>query len=72
GLDYLQRITENITKTAAWWDDLWDDTFNPDNAGNTINNRAVMDVVRYVLLAGFMTWSWKIGRKIFEKGSDIG
>lgn len=71
GLDYLQRITDNITKTAAWWDDLWDGTFDPDNAGNTINNRAVMDVVRYVLLAGFITWSWKIGRKIFERGSDI-
>lgn len=71
GLDYLQRITDNIVKTAGWWDKLWEDTFDPDKSVNSINNKAIMDVVRYVLLAGFITWSWRIGRKIFEKGSDV-
>ena len=71
GFDYLQRITENINKTAGWWDQLWEDTFSPEKTLNSINNEAIMDVVKYVLLAGFISWSWVIGRKIFEKGSDI-
>lgn len=71
GLDYLQRITDNITQTAGWWDQLWDDTFDPEQTVNSINNRVIMGVVQYVLLAGFMAWSWRIGRKIFDRGSDI-
>lgn len=71
GLDYLQRITDSITKTAGWWDKLWEETFAPEKSVNSINNKAIMRVVQYVLLAGFIAWSWRIGRKIFEKGSDI-
>lgn len=71
GSDYLRRITDYITQTAAWWDQLWDDTFDPSIATNTINNQAVMDVVRYILLAGFAAWTWRIGQKIFDRGSDF-
>ena len=84
--DILLRTSENMTSIEAWWDKLWDITFNPpplaassvaDSNGiqNTTNLSlyAFVNPVRFLLAIGLIFWLFDFGRKMYEsKGAAMG
>ncbi|WP_156114256.1 hypothetical protein [Myxosarcina sp. GI1] len=84
--EILLRTSENMKSIEAWWDKLWDSTFNPppiasgavaDVTGveNTTNLSlyAFVFPVRFLLAIGLGCWLYQYGIKMYEaKGAAMG
>ena len=79
--EILLRTSRNMVEIEAWWDKLWDTTFNPppisaptssiaDNTGieNTTNLSlyAFVNPVRFLLAIGLTFWLFNFGFKMYE------
>ena len=66
----LLGITKNtMMETEAWWDRLWQDTFDPREASANISMYSFVGPVRFVIGIGLIFWLADYGKKmVHSKG----
>lgn len=86
GRDILLRTSENMMSIEAWWDQLWESTFDPpvisttavgDTGGienpTNLSVYAFVNPVRFLLAIGLTFWLFNFGKKMYEsKGAVMG
>lgn len=79
--DILIRTATNINNVEAWWDALWEDTFNPPPItaeteelsedysmldNNNLSLYAFVNPVRFLLAIGLIFWLFEFGFKMVD------
>ena len=68
--DILTTSATKINNTEAWWDELWESTFNPTNQnieGTTnLSLYAFVQPTRFILGIGLIFWLFSFGYKMIE------
>ena len=84
--EILLRTSQNMDSIEAWWDKLWETTFNPpplastsvaDSSGmektTNLSLYAFVNPVRFLLAIGLTFWLFNFGLKMYEsKGAAMG
>ena len=61
----LPVTLNSMQESEQWWDQLWVDTFDPNNAGN-ISVYSFTTAVRFVIMLGTIAWLYQYGQKLVE------
>jgi hypothetical protein len=64
--EVLQRTLTNMQETEQWWDNLWQDTFDPTDFSTSISMYTFSTAVRFVLAIGLIFWLFQYGQKMAE------
>jgi len=86
GREILQRTTENMIEIEAWWDLIWETTFevgtvpsattgggiiSEGGAETNLSLYALVNPVRFVLGLSLLFWIWDYGTKMYESKGGL-
>lgn len=60
----LQDTMTRMQEQQQWWEDLWQQTFEPNNVSNNISLYTLTTVVRTILGVSVIFWLYKYGQKM--------
>ena len=68
----LQTTMTRMQEQQQWWDDLWQQTFDPNDISNNISLYTFTTVVRTILGISVLFWLYKYGQKMMGASGYAG
>lgn len=63
--DALNSLIKQNQDIDAWWDGIWQQTFNPGSStGTNISDYIFNNIARWFLFIGAFFWIWKLGMEL--------
>ncbi len=68
----LPTTMNRMQEQQQWWDDLWQQTFDPNDISNNISLYTFTTVVRTILGISVLFWLYKYGQKMMGASGYVG